>query len=485
MERSVMAKIIGKVMEKESGESLDTRVQVLNSRGDFTHPREAILKIGPGLPFFYCENEFAVDVPRGMTKILVERGTEYIPVEITIDAPVHGNVTLDIEMERWTDLQERCWYPGNTHIHYNENETRPDERLKLDPRIEDLRVTVISLLHRKGQNPASNKYPAGVLTDFCTAHHHVECGEESRHNSAEDIPEEGYGHIMLLRLKEIVNPVSRGFLADPLDPDYPPLCYACDDAHRQGGIVIWCHNGIGMEAPVAAALGKLDGMNLFDPFWFDPEYDIWYALLNCGFKLPASTGSDWFISNANRVYCHTSGSFNYEDWIASLQAGNTFVTNGPALFLEVEGRMPGEMLKVDPVSELSAEVVWKSHYDIHQVELIWNGGVVSRKDLPEGSKEGRISVGVEIPSDGWIAARIGSSTRDSFFQPIWAHTSPIYVLAGKSFPEQQVAAAQFHDAIEQSLEWMDRRHKYLNVNQRREVNDLFREGQAIFAKLME
>ena len=38
-------------------------------------------------------------------------------------------------------------------------------------------------------------------------------------------------------------------------------------SRRQGGIVVWCHNGRGMEAPVAAALGKLDGMNLFDPYW--------------------------------------------------------------------------------------------------------------------------------------------------------------------------------------------------------------------------
>ena len=77
----------------------------------------------------------------------------------------------------------------------------------------------------------------------------------------------GYGHVMFLRLRNLVQPVSRGMLVDSLDPDYPPLCFACDDAREQGGLVLWCHNGQGMEAPVAAALGKLDGFNLFDPFW--------------------------------------------------------------------------------------------------------------------------------------------------------------------------------------------------------------------------
>ncbi len=34
-----------------------------------------------------------------------------------------------------------------------------------------------------------------------------------------------------------------------------------------------------MEAPVAAALGKLDAFNLFDPWWTDVEYDIYYRML--------------------------------------------------------------------------------------------------------------------------------------------------------------------------------------------------------------
>src|SRR2546422_585267 len=48
---------------------------------------------------------------------------------------------------------------------------------------------------------------------------------------------------MFLRLRNLVEPVSRGMLVDNLDPDYPPLCFACDEAREQGGIVLWCHNG--------------------------------------------------------------------------------------------------------------------------------------------------------------------------------------------------------------------------------------------------
>lgn len=478
-----MAKITGKIFEKQTGQTIEARVQVLSSWGAFLHPHGAILKVGHGVPFFYSDGQFEVDAPRGMTQILVERGTEYIPTKLSLDIPSQGTVTVDVLMERWSDLPDRGWHPGNTHIHYDENEKRPDERLRLDPRVEDLRVTVISILQRRGTDPASNKYPPGVLTEFCTSHHHVECGEESRHNGAGDVPEKGYGHIMLLRIKEVVEPVSRGYLVDALSPDYPPLCYACDEAHHQNGIVIWCHNGIGLEAPVAAALGKLDAFNLFDPYWLDPEYDIWYAMLNCGFKLPASTGSDWFICSANRVYAYTGGPFRYEEWIGALQAGRTFITNGPALFLTVQDQIPGGIVRTEPGRLVNAMVSWKSYHELNRVEIVWNGNVVAADKFPEGSRQGKFETEIQIPSDGWIAARLRSSERDSFFQPVYAHTSPVYVSTGIKALEQIAAAAQFDRALENSLEWVGSNQKYGNQRQRQEVIELFRQAQVIYRKM--
>ena len=211
------------------------------------------------------------------------------------------------------------------------------------------------------------------------------------------------------------------------------------------GLVIWCHNGIGMEAPVAVALGKVDAFNLFDPFWFDTEYDIWYALLNCGFKLPASTGSDWFISNANRVYVYTGAPFHYADWIEALEAGRTFVTNGPALFLTVNDSNIGDTLQSHPGDELTVNVTWKSHYAIHKVELIWNGKIVQGNEFLHGSVEGQISTSILAKTDGWIAARLISTTRDSFFQPIWAHTSPIYIKVGIEPRNKKIVLPNFQN----------------------------------------
>jgi len=240
-----------------------------------------------------------------------------------------------------------------------------------------------------------------------------------------------------------------------------------------------------MEAPVAAALGKLDAFNLFDPYWTDVEYSFWYAMLNCGLKLPASTGSDWFLCSANRVYAYTGRSFRYEDWMKALQGGRTFITNGPALFLTVDDHMPGDTIVREPEEELTVSVSWKSHYAIHRVDIIWNGRVAAFQQFPDGCTEGHFEAGVKAVSDGWIAARLGSTSRDSFFEPIYAHTSPLYAMTGIRSEEEKLAAARFDRAISQALEKIERLGRFQTDKQRQEVLNLFRQGQAVYRGLLD
>ena len=478
-----MGRLTGRIIDKATGEQVEARVQIIGPNGNFAHPSDALLKVGTGAPFFYSDGSFDLDVGRGKVKVVAERGTEYVPAELSVDSPLQGAVAVELELERWNALGEQGWHPGNTHIHYDEKEQRPDDRLSLDPRVEDLRMTAISILKRWELEYASNKYAPGFLNEFSSTHYYVQCGEENRHNSLAS-HSIGYGHIMLLNIRNVVHPVSRGLLVDAFDPDYPPLSYACDDTHRQGGIVIWCHNGQGMEAPVAAALGKLDAFNLFDPQWMDPEYDIYYRMLNAGIKLPASTGSDWFVSSANRVYADTGRAFEYADWLSALKQGKTFITNGPALRLTVADQEPGSEIYTPSGSALPANATWQSHYPIHRAEIIFNGSVVAAESYPSGSKSGALTADLNVPNDGWLAARLFSNARDSFAQPIWAHTSPVYLKTGATSPERAEAARWFDDHIELSLEWVTKKGKFYTDSQRKEVLDLFKQGQAVYRAML-
>ena len=385
-----MGLLHGTIIDAATGEKIDAKIHVLNAMGNFSHPTEALLKRGPGTPFFFSDGEFEVQAGRGRTDVLVERGTEYEPARVVVEMPEKGTVDVEIPIKRWYYPQEDLWYPGNTHIHYDEKETQPDQRLQVDCSVEGYNVTVVSVLDRRQLPYASNKYPIGVMNEFTTAHHVLDIGEENRHYGENSPWGFGYGHVMFLNIRNLVQPVSRGHtLTAQFDPDYPPLCFCCDETRDQGGVVIWCHNGRGMEAPVAAALGKLDAFNLFDPFWMDPEYDLWYKLLNCGIQLPASTGTDWFVCSNNRVYVHTQEEFSYASWIEGMKAGRTFITNGPAIDLRVNDQEMGSSIDLSGGGNLEAAVSFRSHYPVERVELVVNGAVAHGQEWPEGRREGR------------------------------------------------------------------------------------------------
>ncbi|MFH1570813.1 MAG: CehA/McbA family metallohydrolase [Gemmatimonadota bacterium] len=477
-----MATLHGTLVDAATGAPLDAKVHVLDATGHFRHPPTALLKRGPGVPFFFACGHFEVEVPAGRAEVLVERGTEYVPARLTAVAPARGAVELEVALQRWYHPQESGWYPGNTHIHYDEKETRPDDRLAVDCSVEGYNVTVVSVLDRRQLPYASNKYPIGVMNDFTTAHHVLDIGEENRHYGERSPWGIGYGHVMFLNLRNLVQPVSRGHtLAAQFDPDYPPLCHCCDEARDQGGLVIWCHNGKGMEAPVAAALGKLDAFNLFDPYWTDPEYELWYRLLDCGLQLPASTGTDWFVCSNNRVYVQARGAFSYAGWIEGMKAGRTYITNGPALTLAVDGQPPGAAVRAGGAVEVEVGVC--SHYPVDAVEVIHSGRVAHCEAWPGGRREARVRCRVAAPADGWIAARLWGDARDSFGHAVYAHTSPVYLRGGAAPPERPAAASFYLDSIDRSLAWVDSVGRYNSDAQRQAVRDLFRRAREVFAGL--
>jgi hypothetical protein len=241
-----------------------------------------------------------------------------------------------------------------------------------------------------------------------------------------------------------------------------------------------------MEAPVAAALGKLDGFNLFDPFWMDPEYEIWYRLLNCGIPLPASTGSDWFVCSNNRVYVQTDGSFTYDRWIDGMKAGRTFITNGPSLLLRVNGAEPGVTLDVSPGREVEIEVALDSHYPVDRVEVVLNGEVVRAWEQPAGVTRQTIRYSVLVPAAGWVAARCYSHARDSFLQEVYAHTSPVYLRSDRVNPALPQDARWFVEQIDEALDvWVGHRFRYASDAQRDAVRDLFRRGRDVYVRLLE
>jgi hypothetical protein len=303
----------GKVLDKDTDQTVPAKVHVVNMEGNFYHP-------DPYIPhrdmrasvqtkaYFYCQGEFQLLLPPGRYKIEACRGLDQDEARAEVDLTPDSQREIRLELSPLSDIRKAGWFSGNTHTHYHvQMEEDPDERLKVVPPAEGLDVSVISYLLRRNLAYRSNKFPIGRADAFSQRGTLVDVGQETRNNCSEW--EIGYGHVLFMNIPELITPVSTGLLIADNAPDYPTLTPLCRRARALGGTNIWAHSGSGMECPVAVALGVVDAFNVNDGSNY--EYDRYYRLLNCGFRLPLSTGTDWWMYDHNRVYVQLATPFSY------------------------------------------------------------------------------------------------------------------------------------------------------------------------------
>ena len=262
---------------------------------------------------------------------------------------------------------------------------------------------------------------------------------------------------MLINLERLVEPISRGLLVDDAKPDYPPLIDACDGARQQGGLVLWCHNGQRDGGAGRGGAGRARRHQPLRPVLDGPRVRDLVRLLNCGLRLPASTGSDWFVCSSNRVYVDVGGALTYQAWLAGLRAGRTFITDGPILRLTVAGHAPSN--DVLAPARGTARSTWSSSGQRPSrstaIEIVRDGdGRRRREETRTRRDRGRVRTSIDA-SVGWVAARAWGRTRNSYDHALWAHTSPVYVrdAAGAGDPRDGRHAAFIED-IDRSLEWI-------------------------------
>jgi hypothetical protein len=259
-----------------------------------------------------------------------------------------------------------------------------------------------------------------------------------------------------LNIPRLIEPVSTGMLSPEADyPDFPTISMLCEEARRAGGATIWCHNGGGMELPVAASLGCIDAYNVADDF--QGEYDRYYQFLNCGYRMPISTGTDWFVYDHNRVYVQTDGPFTYDSWLAGLLAGRTFVTNGPLIEFTANGRGPGSVLEGPGRVEIRAGALSRLPFD--RIEVVHDGEVAAAVNSRDG-RTASLETAIEFKTPGWAAARvIGSKITHGGFR-VFAHAGPVYLNSPGLPKRQQESARRFETELGESISYIQRTYRF-------------------------
>jgi hypothetical protein len=185
----------------------------------------------------------------------------------------------------------------------------------------------------------------------------------------------------------------------------------------------------------------------------------YYHFLDLGYKITATAGSDfpwcgigprfgvdgptWNARIGNvRFYAHLGNEFSYELWKQEVRAGHTFVSSGPMLDFTVNGKIPGDEVKLQEPSTLTIKANGYGHkgqVPLSRLEIIAHGKAIgSATPGEEGQSDHHLSIQIELPVEKgiWVAARCYGGLNQA------AHTTPVYVtIDGDGFMNKETLAS--------------------------------------------
>lgn len=485
------------LVDQKTGRGVKARCYLTDSADKPWSPSGAITYVKPLEQHFIASEEFRISLPPGNYTLRVERGTEYRPVSRSVEIHPTETHIEKIELARWVDMNARGWYSGDLHNHRDWQEMPAlleAEDLNLAP---TLTTWIIGYHRMPGTRPAATA--AGIRRVDATHAY-----------SAFDMEIEGLGPasgaVDLLGLRSTWEPT-----ADQLGP--VSTVYT-EMAHRRGGYVdaekiTW------RDSAALIALGQIDfaGLvyNSFTPHGVEvgwgvspidkPEYatarnaplwamDLYYKFLNCGFKLPVSAGTASGVKSVplgyDRVYVKLAGDFGYEEWFRALKAGRSFATNGPMLFLTVNGHEPGSSIVVAaltgrPARRLRVHAEAVSNRDLDRLEIIWKGRTI--KTVEANEKTPKLSADLEVDAEttGWFAARAFEKPTETVR---FAHTSPVYVHVGRDSGLVEEDAKYLLALIEQQIKFCETVPYFRSEADRQAMLGLFRKAEKVYGQLV-
>ncbi len=470
-------------------EPVSGRVRITDGSGRYWPPEQQDFGL-IGQPrksaqrWIYTEGPFRVRAPVGPLRISIRRGLEYRHLEETVQIEPGQTLRQDFQLHRWANLEQLGWYSGDIHAHILD----PPSAL-FEMRAEDLHVLNILVFNHWGRI-SSREYFRGAVDPISNTRHLIYYNEEHRNHPL--------GHVSLLNLKSLIEPISTGSLAtsrpqfhrysyhspgtsptfpsrgNAYSPDYPLLIEAMREAHRQGALVNWAHlRPHQWEFPIDAALGEIDTVDILTHTRLTDALDLWYDLLNCSLQLPATAGTDRIGPEEpvghQRVYVRVDPPFTYQKWIDGLQKDVSFVTNGPMVFLTVGGYEPGTDLNLQNAQQVRVEAEATSQVLFEKLEIVRNGKVIASK-AAQGGKRARLVLETTLDETAWIAARcMGPKSPELFWShPIFAHTNPVFV----NYQNQPLAIAEsacsLLDFLGKLEDWVEE-EAYFNKPQQKET----------------
>ncbi len=459
------ATVTGEIVDSHSGRLIPARLHIQSDDGRW-HFAETASAAGSAIRYekrnwintnavemhvTLSPHPFRVDLPPGGYTFTVERGKEYRPVVRRVD--VAGDpVRLRLQVHRWIDMAKRGWFSGDTHVH------RPLAELPNLLLAEDLNVAFpLTYWVTEAFTPPTqgarniDAVPRAELISVDATHviwprntewelftvgsrrHHLGAVFALNHKSAftlgappvTPIAEQARREAALLDLDKHDWPWSMALV-----PLMGVDLYELANNHlwrTEFGFSKW-----NSRAPDFVGLPG-EGWSGTERDWIEYGCRNYYALLDCGFRLRPSAGTASGVHPVplgfSRVYVQCPAGFGYDAWLRGLNEGRSFVTTGPMLFAEVDGRVPGARVAMESGHTRRVRITGTviSDEPVDAIEIIVNGETAHRL-MPERRRNrddasvAEFSQTLELTGSSWIAVRCWEPRAGGRIR--FAHTAP-------------------------------------------------------------
>jgi hypothetical protein len=392
-------------------------VRMTNGLGN-NENRSGLYGMLPSLPYWHepvmyqTSGRFSIKLPAGEWRIAIEHGNEYVPIADTLKV-VSGKKSIGktYTLKRWINLPQRGWWSGDVHVHHPTNKPSFKKYLLKFGEAENVHMlNMLEMGHHLGTDFKVDGF--GKKFRICRGNFCLVSGQED--------PRTENGHIIGLNIEYQVR--------DTSVYNYYDLVFR--RLHMQpGALVGYAHfswNGFHKGFPWHLATGEIDFVELLQ--FLRLNTIDYYDVLNLGFKITAAAGSDfpWASTIGDvRTFVYTGNRFSPDAWFKALKEGKTFVTNGPALFLNADGNLPGSEINISSgtVTQLKVKAISNPVIgNITKVAIYNNDGMVTEKMNTDNSDSVEVSISHMVTRSQWLSAVTYCDNGAV------AHTTPIYFM---------------------------------------------------------
>jgi len=449
------------VTDAASGAPTEARIHLRASDGRAYAPSDAYARIGrAGDDAFHTNGRFEVELPAGPVELVAVKGFERWPDSTTVEVEAGGRTEVALSLEPLADMAAEGWFSGSTHVHMNYagNLHNTPRNLLFMSAAEDQDV-VNELVANKDNRILDHHYfvPGGGPHPSSTAERPLVVGEEYRPPF--------YGHVFMIGLRDhLISPFVTGYEGTGIESLFPTNTDMLRLAKEQGAFTGYVHPFSGSGDPLERGLGGAKGFLMDVPLaatdaleWSRPNeagFFPLYAAWNSGFWVVATGGED-SISNlhdtpfvgSHRTYVRTEdGRLTWDRWISALRSGRAFVSNGPLVTLEVDGRGPGETVSLPPGGgEVTLRARVRSIVPLRRLRIVRDGEVVEEIDLRGEGPDVRIERRYRVEESGWMHVRVSGDGEDrGRLDTPWpqAFTNPVRISVGGA-PVRSAESARY------------------------------------------